>query len=98
LERRNKNFEYALQLFSALGFSERFPKTADIVPSTMLLRNNGVIKDLSALKSYLSKNGIQSSVFYGEDGFFIPNHQSLDKTEIDFLFAVISFYLKYYNV
>jgi len=50
-------------LFSKLGFTERFIKNDKIVPSAMLLRNNGIIKDLSALKLYLSKNGIQSSVF-----------------------------------
>jgi len=94
---RGDNYTYGLQLFSSLGFTERFFKTKSIVPSAMLLKNNGIVKDLSALKLFLSKNGIQSSVFYGEDGFFIPNHQSLTKTEIDFLFTVISFYLKHHN-
>lgn len=97
LQLRRDNYAYGLQLFSALGFTERFFRTNNIVPSAMLLKNNGIVNDLSALKLFLSKNGIQSSVFYGEDGFFIPNHQSLTKTEIDFLFAVISFYLKHHN-
>lgn len=97
IQQRKTNFEYGLSLFSSIGFTERFSKNDKIVPSTMLLNNHGIVKDLSALKLYLSKNGIQSSVFYGEDAFFIPNHQSLNSTEIDFLFEVFTFYLKNCN-
>ena len=95
---RQENFKYGVSLFSNLGFTERFTKNDKIVPSTLLLNNNGIIKDLNFLKLYLSKNGIQSSVFYGEDAFFIPNHQSLNKIEIDFLFEIIDFYIKNCNV
>jgi hypothetical protein len=94
IKNRKENFNYGLSLFTQLGFTERFLKNDKIVPSTMLLNNNGIIKDLNALKLYLSKNGIQSSVFYGEDAFFIPNHQSLSTIEIDFLFEIISFFIK----
>jgi hypothetical protein len=94
IKNRKENFNYGLSLFTQLGFTERFLKNDKIVPSTMLLNNNGIIKDLNALKLYLSKNGIQSSVFYGEDAFFIPNHQSLSIIEIDFLFEIISFFIK----
>ncbi len=97
LAKRKENFEYGLQLFSKLGFSERFQKNEKIVPSTLLLNNNTIIKDLNALKLYLSKNGIQSSVFYGEDAFFIPNHQSLSFVEIDFLFELITFFIQNNN-
>lgn len=94
IKKRKENFNYGLSVFTQLGFTERFLKNDKIVPSTMLLNNNGIIKDLNALKLYLSKNGIQSSVFYGEDAFFIPNHQSLSTIEIDFLFEIISFFIK----
>lgn len=94
IKKRKENFNYGLSVFTQLGFTERFFKNDKIVPSTMLLNNNGIIKDLNALKLYLSKNGIQSSIFYGEDAFFIPNHQSLSTIEIDFLFEIISFFIK----
>lgn len=97
LAKRKENFEYGLKQFSKLGFSERFQKNEKIVPSTLLLNNNTIIKDLNALKLYLSKNGIQSSVFYGEDAFFIPNHQSLSFVEIDFLFELITFFIQNNN-
>lgn len=97
LAKRKENFEYGLKQFSKLGFAERFQKNEKIVPSTMLLKNHNIIKDLNALKLYLSKNGIQSSVFYGEDAFFIPNHQSLSFVEIDFLFELINFFIQNSN-
>lgn len=97
LPKRKENFNYAVDLFATIGFSTRFIETTEIIPYALLLNNNRVVNDLTRLKKYLSSNGIQSSVFYGEDGFFIPNHQSLTTTEIDFLFEVITFYLKNVN-
>ena len=97
LAQRKHNFEYASKKMSSLGFSERFLKNKKIVPSVLLLNNHGIIKDLNALKIFLSDNGIQSSVFYGEDAFFIPNHQSLKTIEIDFLFEVLSYYIQNSN-
>jgi len=93
LNKRKENFEYALTQLTRLGFSERFEKNEAIVPSMMLLNNNSIIKDLNAFKFYLSNNGIQNSVFYGEDAFFIPNHQNLNTIEIDFIIDVISHYI-----
>jgi dTDP-4-amino-4,6-dideoxygalactose transaminase len=97
LSSRKNNFDYAVNLFSSIGFSERFLKTQSIVPYALLLKNNRLIKNLIRFKEYLYSNGIQNSIFYGEDGFFIPNHQSLNTTEIDFLFEVILYYLNNSN-
>jgi hypothetical protein len=97
LERRNHNFDYAVKKMSGLGFSERFLKDKKIVPSALLLNNNGIIKNLDHLKKFLFDNGIQSSIFYGEDAFFIPTHQNLDTVEIDFHYELLSSYLKYNN-
>ncbi len=93
LAKRKENFEYGLQLFSKLGFSERFKTYNNVVPSTLLLNNNGLIKDLNKLKLFLSNHGIQSSVFYGEDAFFIPIHQNLTFTDLDYFSFLISFFI-----
>ncbi|HNP33337.1 MAG TPA: DegT/DnrJ/EryC1/StrS family aminotransferase [Flavobacterium sp.] len=89
IEKRNQNFEYALSRFSTLGFSARFESDDNILPSALVLNNNSVIGDLNELKVFLSQNGIQSSVFYGEDAFFIPCHQNLSKHDIDYIFEVV---------
>ena len=94
LHRRNQNFSYASSLFVKYGFAERFEKEDLIVPSVLLLNNNGVVKDLSSLKVFLGKCGIQSSVFYGEDAFFIPTYQSLESSDYDYFFNCIQEFLK----
>jgi hypothetical protein len=94
LQKRRENFEYAVAKFSELGFTERFQSNEKIVPSALMLSNHSIVKDLNALKIYLNNNGIQNSVFYGEDAFFIPNHQNLSTTEIDYIWEVLSHFLK----
>jgi hypothetical protein len=94
LRKRTENFDYALAAFSKLGFTERFHKDGRTVPSVLLLNNNAIIKDLGSLKVYLAQNGVQSSVFYGEDSFFIPTNQNLQYAEIDYFTYLIFTYIK----
>jgi hypothetical protein len=54
-----------------------------------MLKNNGIVKDLSLHKEWLNKHGIQNSVFYGEDAFFIPCHQNLNFSDIDYFVHVL---------
>ena len=102
LERRKEIFQYAVSQFSSLGFSLRFESKEKIVPSILMLRNKGIVKDLNKLKLFFSSNGVQSSIFYGEDVFFIPIHQNLSKRSIDYFIQLVLFFIKskniYYNV
>ncbi len=93
LKQRKQNFVYAVKQFSRLGFTLRFPNTELIFPSALLLNNNAIIGNLNELKNFLSQSGIQSSVFYGEDAFFIPCHQSLSAVDIDLIFETIAYFI-----
>ena len=84
LEKRNFIFNYSILNFAELGFTLRFQDKFGVVPSVLLLNNNGIVKDLVLFKEYLNQHGIQNSNFYGEDAFFIPCHQNLEKTDIDY--------------
>lgn len=90
LKKRNRNYHYLLKSMSSLGFTERFDNTPLIGPYVLVLNNNGIISDLNAFKLFLIENGIQSSVFYGEDAFFIPCHQNLSFADIDFITYLIA--------
>lgn len=92
LQNRTTIFEYALQLFLPLGFTLRFQNQEGIILYALVLNNNSIIKDLNLLKAYLSNHGIQNSVFYGEDAFFIPIHQNLTFTDLDYFAYLISFF------
>ncbi len=93
LDTRKKNWEYAVSLFLKLGFETRFQQQSNTVPSALVLKNNGRINDLNAHKSFLNNHGIQNSVFYGEEAFFIPIHQNLALTDLDYFYYVISFFI-----
>jgi hypothetical protein len=94
LDKRNSIFNYGIDLYKSIGLTERFNSEKFTVPSVMLLNNNSIIKDLPLMKTILWAHGIQSSVFYGEDAFFIPSHQNLDKNDLFYFFEVLKSTIK----
>lgn len=95
LQKRKIIFDYALEQFSNLGFTLRFKKNEKVVPSVLLLNNNGIMKDLNAFKQFIANNGVQSSIFYGEDAFFLPNHHNLTIKSIDYFIQLILFFINF---
>jgi hypothetical protein len=94
LEKRKKIFNFGVNIFNTIGFDERFAKSSLEVPSSLMLKTNGLVKDLNKLKQFLWKHGIQSSVFYGEEAFFIPCNQNLTELDINYFFKIISEFTK----
>lgn len=94
LLRRKQSHLYATEKFSELGFSLRFQTQEGEVPSVLLLNNHQIIKNLPAFKDYLYAQGLQNSVFYGEDAFFIPCHQNLTEADIDYFKFVTEEYIR----
>lgn len=88
LEKRASIHKYGVERFRQLGFTERFAWSKLTVPYAFLLNNNGIVRDLPALKTFLWRHGIHSSVFYGEDAFFLPSHQNLTEKDVDYFLAV----------
>lgn len=89
INRRKSIFKYAAETFKNMGFSLRFETSDLVVPSVLMLNNLHQIKDLPALKVFLADHGIQSSVFYGEDAFFIPCHQHMNVVDVNYISEVI---------
>ena len=92
LNKRASIYNYGIERFEELGFTERFARNELMIPNSMMLKNNGIINDLQALKEWLWKHGIHSSVFYGEDAFFLPTHQNLGESDVDYFVKVVSSY------
>ena len=91
---RKENWDYAISKFTKLGLTARFQDHEMTVPSALVLQNNRVINDLNQFKTFLYNHGIQNSVFYGEDAFFIPVHQNLMRADFDYFYEVIQFYIQ----
>ena len=94
IEKRRRNYEYFTKLFEEIDCPPFFTQTDDITPGVFMFRNNGKM-DLSALKEFMQSNGIEASVFYGEDAFYLPVHQNLNNDHIEFIFTLVKYFINH---
>lgn len=90
---RRSNYSYLRDKFAELGFKERFPLTEKLVPGVFMFSTKGSNIDLPQLKKYYYDHGVQCSVFYGENAFFLPVHQNLTKEDAEYFIEVIKVFL-----
>jgi dTDP-4-amino-4,6-dideoxygalactose transaminase len=76
---------------SILDFKCRFEYHDNETPSVYMFTTNSGI-DLDGLKVFLQQNGVEASIFYGENAFFVPVHQNLTEEDILFIVSLIKFY------
>jgi hypothetical protein len=94
INKRILNYNYLKEKFKLLGFTERFNLVPGIVPGVFMFRSNVLNLDLPELKKYFYAHGVQCSVFYGEESFFIPVHQALNEQDMLYFFEVIKSFIK----
>ena len=94
IRKRFENYGLLRDRFESLGFSERFALTPGSVPGVFMFRTEGRIIDLPVLKKHFYAHGIQCSVFYGEEAFFIPVHQALNEQDLDYFYEVIKLFIQ----
>lgn len=89
IKKRISNY-YTLKFkFESLGFGERFQLKDGIVPGVFMFKIAGQKNSLTELKKYFYAHGVQCSVFYGEEAFFIPVHQALNEPDLDYFCEVM---------
>lgn len=93
INQRLLNYKYLTTEFGRLGFSERFELLDGVVPGVFMFRKREHIFNLPELKQYFYAHGIQCSVFYGEESFFLPVHQSLGFDDLDYFVNVINSFI-----
>lgn len=91
VQKRRENNKYLIAELEKLGFKSYFDYTDYEAPSVCMFENNGY--DLAKLKVFLQTNGVECSIFYGKDVFFIPVHQNLNTFEMDFIVNLIEFFI-----
>ncbi len=80
---RLKNHQYYNEVFSELGCTPVFEANDKNIPGVYLFNlPKGV--DGQKLKEYYWSRGVQSSVFYGRDAFFLPLNHFTSFSHIDF--------------
>jgi len=94
IKRRLENYSALRKSFGTLGLDERFVLSPGIVPGVFMFRTGKRRLDLPELKRHFWAHGIQSSVFYGEDAFFIPVHQGLTEGDLDYFHEVMKAFIQ----
>lgn len=84
---RKRNREHFQKELRQYGYDVIWNKS-EISPGVCMISPQKPI-DLQLLKIFLQRNGIESSVFYGENAFFVPVHHLLSKREIEYVCYMI---------
>lgn len=93
IHQRISNYKFLREKFESMGFSERFALSKGAVPGVFMFKMNDHRLNLPELKKYFWDHGVQCSVFYGEEAFFIPVHQSLSEEDMMYFYEIMKSYL-----
>jgi hypothetical protein len=93
IKKRKSNYIFLRSQFNSLGLSERFCVYDGIVPGVFMFKTGDLKLDLTGLKKYCWSHGMQCSIFYGEDAFFIPVHQALNEGDMLYFYEVVKSYI-----
>ena len=89
--KRLKNYHYYKDLFSTVGATPHFEIENGIIPGVFMFNTPDI--DGSSLKKYMQGNGVESSVFYGREAFFVPINQMLEYEHLEFIFSLYQIFL-----
>jgi len=92
--KRIKNYRYLEEKLGKFRFTPRFELCEDIHCPGVYLFNVNQELNLNKLKTFIQSHGVESSVFYKEDTFFIPVHQKLEFDDLDYFITLIEYFLE----
>jgi hypothetical protein len=90
--KRKENLNKILMNIKRCGIESYFDES-EFVPGVAMLKSS-IQLDLDKLKVDLNRVGIESSIFYGENAFFVPVHQNLTELEIDYISSMVDYFVK----
>lgn len=88
---RLNNYKYLESQLASLGIQPYFPLKCNIYPGVFLFKWKANI-DYPLLKEFMQRNGIESSVFYGQNAFFIPVHHNLSQSHLDYMVTLLNYF------
>lgn len=90
-EKRINNYNYLTNKLSKLGIRPFFNRKKDVIPGTFLFTWGDNV-DYVSLRKFMESNGVECSVLYGNNAFFIPMHHNLLIKELDYMIDLLTFY------
>jgi len=91
-KKRRENYQTFATRFRQFGCNARFQLSENSVPGVFMFQTPAGV-DLPALKTFVQEHGIESSVFYGEQAFFLPVHERLASADLEYFAQVVSAFL-----
>ena len=92
--KRIDNFNYGVEKFTDLGISPRLNATARNIPGVFLF-NLPENMDPTRLKVLFYKQGVECSVFYGENAFFLPCHQEISFDDFAYFYNIVKYFFNH---
>lgn len=87
IAQRIKNRKYYEIELKRYGYDVIWNKK-EICPGVCMISPREPV-DLTLMKTFLQRNGIESSVFYGRNAFFVPVHNLMTKKELEYVVYMI---------
>lgn len=95
-EARTKIRDYYNSIFKECGCSSFFPSTKNDIPGVFLFNLPEGVNPI-ILKKYYWERGVQCSVFYGKQAFFLPLHQFTNRLQVEYFAEIFKSFLKRYE-
>lgn len=89
---RIRNFKYLEEKLNNIGLEPRFKLNDNVTPGVFMFKVNEKI-ETSLFKEFLFNQGIENSVFYKESTMYIPVHNRLEATDLDYFIECIDYYV-----
>ena len=93
-DKRNLIYEYYEEKFHGNGnngIMPRFKKEKHYAPGAYLFSIDKKI-DLPKLKDFYYRHGVECSVFYGENAFYLPLHQNIYFEHVDYFMDLFNYF------
>jgi len=89
--KRLSNYYYYKDLFATINYSPHFEMKKGIIPGVFMFDIPNT--DGGELKKFMQGNGVESSVFYGRDAFFVPINQALEEPHLELIFSLCQVFI-----
>lgn len=96
INKRRNNYVYLTKELKKINIEPNFEMKDSYCPGVYMFKLTGY--DLTELKKFMQNHGVESSIFYDEDVFFIPVNQSLEKEDLDYFIFLIKYFLNKFAV
>ena len=96
IKKRIDNHNQLAYRLAELSIKPFFKLNKNIIPGVFLFKWDVDI-NYSELKVFMQNNGVESSVFYGQNAFYIPIHELLTEKSLDYFSALLEFYYNNYK-